>query len=150
MADYLANLSPSEAWLPFEPTSAQPFDRRLAAHLHRRAGFAAPSHELDETVRLGPQQTVKRLLAARDQSPTFDGEMHRFANLTLAGGNRELLAGWWLALAHIASGIALFITIIGIPLAIADFKMVPISLMPLGKDIVSTRDGAFDRTLTSR
>ena len=61
-----------------------------------------------------------------------------------------IFAGWWLALAHIASGIALFITIIGIPLAIADFKMVPISLMPLGKDIVSTRDGAFDRTLTSR
>ncbi|GAA5038431.1 YccF domain-containing protein [Microbacterium fluvii] len=58
-----------------------------------------------------------------------------------------ILAGWWLALAHIASGIALCITIIGIPLAIADFKMVPISLMPLGKDIVSTRDGAFDRTL---
>lgn len=61
-----------------------------------------------------------------------------------------IFAGWWLALAHIVSGIALFITIIGIPLAIADFKMVPISLMPLGKDIVSTREGAFDRTLTSR
>ena len=61
-----------------------------------------------------------------------------------------IFAGWWLALAHIASDIALLITIIGIPLAIADFKMVPISLMPLGKDIVSTRDGAFDRTLASR
>ncbi len=58
-----------------------------------------------------------------------------------------ILAGWWLALAHIISGIALFITIIGIPLALADFKMVPISLMPLGKDIVSTRHGEFDRTL---
>ena len=30
------------------------------------------------------------------------------------------------------------ITIIGIPLAIADFKMIPISLAPLGKDIVPT------------
>ena len=58
-----------------------------------------------------------------------------------------ILAGWWLALGHIVSGIALCITIIGIPMAIADFKMVPISLMPLGKEIVSTRDGAFDRTL---
>ncbi len=54
-----------------------------------------------------------------------------------------ILAGWWLALGHIASGIALCITIIGIPLGIADFKTVPISLMPLGKDIVPT-DGAFD------
>lgn len=56
-----------------------------------------------------------------------------------------VLAGWWLALGHIVSGIALCITIIGIPMAIADFKMVPISLMPLGKEIVSTRNGAFAR-----
>jgi len=58
-----------------------------------------------------------------------------------------ILFGWWLALAHVVTGIALCITIIGIPMAIADFKMIPISLMPLGKDIVSTRQGAFDRTL---
>jgi uncharacterized membrane protein YccF (DUF307 family) len=58
-----------------------------------------------------------------------------------------VLAGWWLAIGHILSGIALCITIIGIPLAIADFKMVPVSLMPLGKEIVPTRHGAFDRTL---
>lgn len=58
-----------------------------------------------------------------------------------------IFAGWWLALAHLTSGIALCLTIIGIPMAIADFKMIPISLMPLGKDIVSTRSGAFDRTL---
>ena len=58
-----------------------------------------------------------------------------------------ILAGWWLALAHIVSGIALCITIIGIPMGIADFKMIPVSLMPLGKEIVSTRRGAFDRTL---
>ena len=58
-----------------------------------------------------------------------------------------VLAGWWLAIGHILSGIALCITIIGIPMAIADFKMIPVSLMPLGKEIVSTRAGAFDRTL---
>jgi uncharacterized membrane protein YccF (DUF307 family) len=49
-----------------------------------------------------------------------------------------VLAGIWLAIAHIVSGIALCITIIGIPLGIADFKMVPISLAPLGKEIVET------------
>ena len=54
-----------------------------------------------------------------------------------------IFAGWWLALGHIISGIALFVTIIGIPLAIADFKMIPISLMPLGKEIVPTQRGAF-------
>jgi len=49
-----------------------------------------------------------------------------------------IFAGLWLAIGHIASGIALAITIIGIPLAIADFKMIPISLAPLGKVIVPT------------
>ncbi|HPT95585.1 MAG TPA: YccF domain-containing protein [Microbacteriaceae bacterium] len=53
-----------------------------------------------------------------------------------------ILAGWWLALAHIVSGIALCVTIIGIPLGIADFKMVPVSLMPLGKVIVE-RSGTY-------
>lgn len=51
-----------------------------------------------------------------------------------------IFAGWWLALGHILTGIALCVTIIGIPLGIASFKMVPISLMPLGKEIVATDD----------
>jgi uncharacterized membrane protein YccF (DUF307 family) len=50
-----------------------------------------------------------------------------------------VVAGVWLAIGHIVSGIAMAITIIGIPLAIASFKMVPISLAPLGKEIVPTR-----------
>ena len=53
-----------------------------------------------------------------------------------------LVAGWWLALGHITTGIALCVTIIGIPLGIASFKMVPISLLPLGMDIVDTDDPA--------
>ena len=50
-----------------------------------------------------------------------------------------VLAGWWLAIGHIVSGIAMCVTIIGIPMGIADFKLVPVSLMPLGKEIVSSR-----------
>ncbi len=51
--------------------------------------------------------------------------------------NWILVAGIWLALAHITTAVAMAITIIGIPLAIANLKMVPISLMPLGREIVS-------------
>jgi uncharacterized membrane protein YccF (DUF307 family) len=47
-----------------------------------------------------------------------------------------IVAGWWLALMHIITGILEAITIIGIPLALANWKMVPISLVPLGKQIV--------------
>jgi uncharacterized membrane protein YccF (DUF307 family) len=47
-----------------------------------------------------------------------------------------VVAGIWLAIGHVVTGIALCVTIIGIPLGIANFKMVPVSLMPLGKVIV--------------
>ncbi|WP_030903979.1 YccF domain-containing protein [Streptomyces sp. NRRL F-5126] len=56
-----------------------------------------------------------------------------------------ILAGWWLALGHVFTGIALCITIIGIPLGLANFKLIPLSLMPLGKEIVPT-DQAFATT----
>ncbi len=47
-----------------------------------------------------------------------------------------VLAGWWLALAHLVSGVALCLTVVGIPLGLANFKLVPISLTPLGREIV--------------
>jgi uncharacterized membrane protein YccF (DUF307 family) len=47
-----------------------------------------------------------------------------------------VVAGWWLALGHIMTAIAQAITIIGIPLAIANLKLIPVSLMPLGTEIV--------------
>jgi uncharacterized membrane protein YccF (DUF307 family) len=50
-----------------------------------------------------------------------------------------VLSGLWLALAHVVTGVLLCVTIIGIPLGLANFKMIPVSLFPLGKDIVSTR-----------
>ena len=59
------------------------------------------------------------------------GAMSLFGNILWL-----VLAGWWLAIGHIATGIALCVTIIGIPLGVASFKMVPLSLMPLGMRIV--------------
>ena len=50
-----------------------------------------------------------------------------------------VLFGWWLALGHVIAGVALCLTIIGIPLGIASFKIVPITLLPLGTRIVPTR-----------
>ena len=49
-----------------------------------------------------------------------------------------IFAGWWLALGHIATGIAQCVTIIGIPLGLANFKLVPVSLFPLGHEIVDS------------
>ena len=47
-----------------------------------------------------------------------------------------VLAGWWLALGHLITGIAMCITIIGIPLGLANFKLIPVSLTPFGREIV--------------
>ncbi|WP_028924761.1 YccF domain-containing protein [Pseudonocardia acaciae] len=49
-----------------------------------------------------------------------------------------LVAGWWLALGHVITAISLAVTIIGIPLALANLKLIPVSLVPLGKEIVPT------------
>jgi uncharacterized membrane protein YccF (DUF307 family) len=48
-----------------------------------------------------------------------------------------LLCGWWLALGHLVTGIAQCLTLIGIPLGLANFKLIPISLLPLGREVVS-------------
>ncbi|TYK51450.1 YccF domain-containing protein [Actinomadura decatromicini] len=51
-----------------------------------------------------------------------------------------IVAGWWLALGHLTTGVLLCISIIGIPFGIANFKLIPISLTPLGHQIVPTGD----------
>src|SRR5271156_4513063 len=47
-----------------------------------------------------------------------------------------LLFGIWLAIGHLVSAVAMAVTIIGIPLALANLKLIPVSLFPLGKEIV--------------
>ena len=47
-----------------------------------------------------------------------------------------VLFGWELAIGHLVSGVLLCLTIIGIPLGLANFKLVPISLLPLGTKVV--------------
>jgi uncharacterized membrane protein YccF (DUF307 family) len=51
-----------------------------------------------------------------------------------------ILAGLWMALAHIVLGVVLCLTIIGIPLGLGNFKLAVVALAPLGKEIVSTSD----------
>ena len=46
-----------------------------------------------------------------------------------------LVAGWWIALAHVLAGIAQCVTIIGIPFGIANFKLVPAAFWPLGREV---------------
>jgi uncharacterized membrane protein YccF (DUF307 family) len=49
-----------------------------------------------------------------------------------------LLAGWWLAIHHIVLGVALMVTIIGIPFGIQHIKLAALSLAPVGKTVVES------------
>lgn len=51
-----------------------------------------------------------------------------------------IFGGWFLLLAHVFTGILLMITIIGIPLGLANFKMAGLALAPFGKQIVPISD----------
>lgn len=48
-----------------------------------------------------------------------------------------IFAGAWLAIGHLVSALACFVTIIGIPFGIQHLKLATISLAPIGKTIVS-------------
>lgn len=50
------------------------------------------------------------------------------------------IAGIWLALGHVLTAAAQSLTIVGIPVAIANIKMIPVCCFPFGKDIVDRRD----------
>src|SRR4051795_13536615 len=47
-----------------------------------------------------------------------------------------LLFGLWLAVGHAVAGALFCLTVIGVPLGVANFKMIPIALFPLGREIV--------------
>ena len=70
-------------------------------------------------------------------SPSFIGNVIWF-----------IVAGLWLAIGHLVTGLALCITIIGIPLAVANFKLIPVSLAPLGKQIVPLGDSRSLQTVS--
>jgi len=53
-----------------------------------------------------------------------------------------ILAGWWLAIGHIVTGVLMCITIIGIPLGLANFKLIPVTLTPFGREIVDPDQAA--------
>ncbi len=54
-----------------------------------------------------------------------------------------ILAGWWLALGQVLTGVLLCVTIIGIPFGIQSFKLAGLAMAPLAREIVSTDDPRY-------
>lgn len=49
-----------------------------------------------------------------------------------------IVAGWWLTIGHITTAAGLAVTIIGLPMAWASLKMIPVALAPFGNEIVAS------------
>ena len=56
-----------------------------------------------------------------------------------------IFAGFWLALGHVFSAIACFVTIIGIPFALQHLKLAGMSISPIGKTVVTKEVAAAAR-----
>lgn len=61
-----------------------------------------------------------------------------------------IVFGWWLCLLHIAAGITQCLTIIGIPVGIANFKIAAIALWPVGRRVVSVETARAAREANAR
>lgn len=96
----VAELSnPAKAWQTWKPSGRDPWNRRKAAHLYRRASFGASHDQLDSAIAQTPQECVDGLFAACEpdhaKSSAFDTEMTAMAK-GLAAGEPQALEPWWL------------------------------------------------------
>jgi hypothetical protein len=93
----LDKIDPIAAWQPWRPSDADPWSRKWAAHLYRRAGFGPSRADLLEAERLGSQGTLDLLLRGRPQAEELRAsltDVGRIAADRDDGG--EQLRGWWL------------------------------------------------------
>jgi uncharacterized protein (DUF1800 family) len=97
----LADLDPVEAWQPWRPDAANPWNRKWAGHLCRRAAFGASWPELEAAVRDGPEATVQKLFTGGPGHEDFDELMDALAPYYLLDNpqndaSAHRLQGWWL------------------------------------------------------
>lgn len=90
----IQEIDPRWAWSPYTPDRERPWNRARAAHLFRRAGFAATSRELDEAVAREPADVVRGLF--EEEPEGFAKEMEEMGRTLAGGGNPRSLSAWWL------------------------------------------------------
>ncbi len=95
MTTDLTHVDPAWAWSPYEPDAQRPWSRARAAHLYRRAGFAANSQQLDDAGNQQPAALVQQLVEGSIDKH-FDRDMQQLAATILAGGDAANLSAWWL------------------------------------------------------
>ncbi|HEY7153583.1 MAG TPA: DUF1800 domain-containing protein, partial [Gemmataceae bacterium] len=94
----LDQIDPAEAWQPWRPTAADPWGRKWAAHLYRRAAFGPNRDELKEAERLGVEGTLDLLLQGKPRAEELRQTLTDVGRLAADrddGGGAQL-RGWWL------------------------------------------------------
>ena len=84
-----------KAWAPYEPSKQAPWDLHAAAHLFRRAGFAANRSQLDAAVKRDPHDVVAELIAVENEPSAFRSQMSSLIGAALATGNVKQLSAQW-------------------------------------------------------
>src|SRR5918994_4631085 len=90
-------IDPRTAWQPYTPDAANPWDLRKVGHVYRRAAFGASWAELQEGLKLGPQDLISKLLKGGQPSALYDPDTETF--LTSAArkfNDGQQAGGWWL------------------------------------------------------
>src|SRR6516162_3636639 len=93
----LDRIDPTEAWQPWRPTAADPWDRKWAAHLYRRAAFGCSREELLEAERRGPEATLDLLLRGRTGAAELEKDLTDLGRIAASRDDSgDQLRGWWL------------------------------------------------------
>jgi hypothetical protein len=93
----LDQIDPTEAWQPWRPSREDPWGRKWAGHLYRRAAFGPSRPDLLEADRLGPEGTLDLLLRGRPQAEELRETLNDIGRIAAGrddGGGQ--LRGWWL------------------------------------------------------
>jgi uncharacterized protein (DUF1800 family) len=94
----LDRIDPALAWQPWQPTAADPWGRKWAAHLYRRAAFGPSREDLMEAEGLGPESTLDLLFKGRPHAEEVMETLFDAGRTAAAAdtGSGEQLFGWWL------------------------------------------------------
>jgi uncharacterized protein (DUF1800 family) len=84
------------AWLPYEPSPANPWTLAKVGHLYRRAGFGGSYPELRAGLALKPQELVDRLVHPPGDINAFEAETTSWSQSIRKGNNIQQASDWWL------------------------------------------------------
>ena len=89
-------LNPAEAWLPWQPTPAQPFDLKWAGHLYRRAAFGASLGDLRAAVQRGLPATLELLLHGQPGEEEREQFLESLGEHMIHEDQGSTLRSWWI------------------------------------------------------